>query len=119
MPQTNFTTLRERRGQEAEPPIVAELKAIFDTLPDTDLLALLRGPRRRGRPGYDVEVLWRCFVTYYALNLESVSALIRYLRNNPYVAAACGIHKPEEMPSQPYFFAVRRTSGEALAACRR
>jgi transposase len=103
MPQSNFTTLREQGGQEAEPPIVAELQAIFDTLPDTDLLALLRGPRRRGRPGYAVDILWRCFVTYYALNIESVSALIRYLRNNPYVAAACGIWSPEDMPSQPTF----------------
>jgi len=82
---------------------VAELRAIFDALPDTDLLALLRGSRRRGRPGYAVEILWRCFVAYYALNIESVSALIRYLGNNPYVAAACGIHCPEQMPSQPTF----------------
>lgn len=102
MPQSNFTTLRERRGQ-AEPPIVGELRAIFDALPDTDLLALLRGPRRRGRRGYEATILWRCFVTYYALNLESVSALIRYLRNNPYVAAACGIRSPKELPSQPTF----------------
>jgi len=103
MHQRNVTTARERRGTEYQPPIVAELQAIFDTLPDKDLLALLRGPRRRGRRGYDVSVLWRCFVAYYALNLESVSVLIRYLRNNPYVASACGIRSPEEMPSQPTF----------------
>src|SRR5438034_3927337 len=101
MHRTHFTTRRQPRGEQ--PPIVAELRAIFDALPDTDLLALLRGPRRRGRPGYAVETLWRCFVAYYALNIESVSALIRYLGNNPYVAAACGIHCPEQMPSQPTF----------------
>jgi len=35
----------------APPPVVAELQTIFETLPDDDLLALLRGSRRRGRPG--------------------------------------------------------------------
>ena len=88
MPQSNFTTLGEQRGQ-AEPPFVAELRAIFDTLPDTDLLALLRGPRRRGRPGYAVEILWRCFVAYYALNIESVSALIPLKTASSSLSRAC------------------------------
>lgn len=70
-------------------PIVGRLKAIFDALPDADLLATLRGPQRRGRPGYDAGILWRCFVTYYALGIESVSALLRTLRDNPFIAEAC------------------------------
>jgi len=85
------------------PPIVGELEAIFETLPDAELLAQLRGPRQRGRPGYDPKVLWRCYVAYYALGIESVSALIRLLRNNPYIARACGITGPGQMPSQPTF----------------
>jgi len=96
MPATNFTTSRQRRGSQ---PITERLAAIFESLPDDDLILQLRGPRRRGRPGYDPEILWRCFVTYYALGLESVCALLRLLRDNPFIAEACGVK--DEMPSQP------------------
>jgi transposase len=82
-----------------KPPIVGELEAMFRILPDDELLARLRGPRRRGRPGYDPEILWRCYVVYYLHGLASVSDLIRLLRDNPFIAAACGIDS--EIPSQP------------------
>ncbi len=85
------------------PPIVTELQAIFESLPDADFIAMLRGPKRRGRPGYDPRILWRAFICYYALGIESVSALIRFLRSNPYIAEACGIATPDQMPSQPTF----------------
>lgn len=85
------------------PPIVEELEAIFESLPDDELLVKLRGPRRRGRPGYDPEALWRCYVVYYALGLESVSDLIRLLHDNPFIAQVCGINRPEGIPSQPTF----------------
>jgi hypothetical protein len=81
------------------PPIVDNLRRLFDALPDEELLDSLRGPQRRGRPGYDQAILWRCFVTYYALGLESVSAMIRLLHDNPFIAEACGV--AGEMPSQP------------------
>jgi hypothetical protein len=85
------------------PPIVGELEAIFRELPDEELLNKLRGPKRRGRPGYDPEILWRCYVAYYYMGLESVSALIRYLEDSPYVAWVCGINSPDAIPSQPTF----------------
>ena len=85
------------------PPIVAELEAIFKELPDEDLLDKLRGPRRRGRPGYDPEILWCCYVAYYYLGVESVYALIRLLNDNPYIAAVSGINTPDEIPSQSTF----------------
>lgn len=85
------------------PPIVRELEAIFQALPDREFLARLKGPRRRGRPGYNPTVLWRCYVAYYVLGLPSVSDLIRTLHDNPYIAAACGIEYPGEIPSQPTF----------------
>ncbi len=47
------------------PPVVSELEAIFRELPDEGLLTKLRGPRRRGRPGYDPEILWRCYVAFF------------------------------------------------------
>jgi transposase len=94
---------RVSRADTQLPPIVGELEAIFRELPDEELLNKLRGPRRRGRPGFDPESLWRCYVAYYYLGLESVSALIRYLEDNPFVAQACRINSPDEIPSQPTF----------------
>ncbi len=85
------------------PPIVAELEAIFKELPDEELLAQLEGPRRRGPKGYDPSILWRCFVAYYYLGLPSVYDLIRTLYDNPFIAKACGINSPWEIPSQPTF----------------
>ena len=85
------------------PPVVAELEAIFSELPDEELLTKLKNTRRFGRPGYDPKILWRCYVAYYYLGLPSVSDLIRTLYDNPYIAAACGISSPDEIPSQPTF----------------
>ena len=85
------------------PPVVAELEAVFHQLPDDDLIRQLRGPTRRGPRGYDPFILWQCYVAYYYLGLESVSALIRLLHDNPFVAKACGIDSPEQIPSQPTF----------------
>lgn len=85
------------------PPIVHELEAIFKELSDEDLLARLKGPRRRGPKGYDPSILWRCYVAYYYLGLPSVSDLIRLLRDNPFIAGACGITSSDLMPSQPTF----------------
>ena len=36
------------------PPIIAELEAIFEQLPDGDLLSQLQGPTRRGHPEVEV-----------------------------------------------------------------
>ena len=104
------------------PPIVSELEAIFRELPDEELLARLKGPRRRGRPGYEPEKLWRSFVAYYYLGLESVSALIRLLYDNPFVAKVCGFDSPEDIPSQPTFSRfgskLARSTGEFILAIK-
>ncbi len=83
------------------PPVVAELRAIFESLPDETLIAKLRGPKRRGRPGHDVRVVWRCYLARYLLGVESVSALLRLLRNNAQIAETCGVTSADMMPSQP------------------
>ena len=84
------------------PPIVGELQAIFDALPDDELLAQLSSDSKRlGRPKYPVDVLWRCYITYYSLGLDSISALLRLLSDNPFIAGVCGIPDAESMPSQP------------------
>lgn len=86
-------------------PIACELKAAFKELSESDeeLLEALRGPRRRGRRGYNPEILWHCYVAYYLLGLPSVSDLIRLLHDNPYIADACGIPSSQSIPSQPTF----------------
>lgn len=91
-------------GAEAQvPPVVSELEAIFNELPDEDLLNGLKGPKRRGRPGYEPQKLWRSFVAYYYLGLASVSDLLRILHDNPYIAEACGFDQSGCIPSQPTF----------------
>lgn len=85
------------------PPIVGELEAIFKTLPDGDLMAKLRGPKRRGPHGYDPIILWRCYIAYYYMGLPSASDLIRTIHDNPYIASVCGINWPLGIPSQPTF----------------
>ena len=85
------------------PPIVSDLEAIFEELPDEALIGKLRGPRRRGRPAHDPEKLWRAFVAYYNMGLPSVSDLIRTLQDNPYIAAVCGYASRDEIPHQSTF----------------
>ncbi|MFC2058893.1 transposase [Chloroflexota bacterium] len=85
------------------PPIVKELQAIFEELPDEQLLAELRGKTRRGPKGYNPKILWHCFIAYYALGLPSVSEFIRTVQNNPYIAEVCGIDYPNGIPDQSTF----------------
>jgi IS5 family transposase len=86
-----------------DPPIVAELEAIFEALPDEQLLKALTPERRFGRPRVQADILWHCHIARYALGLPSVSALIRTLQDNPFIARACGIDAANQIPSQPTF----------------
>ena len=97
-----FTNARVFLANTQLPPIVSELEAIFSELPDEKLVEKLKGPRRTGRPGYDPEILWRCFIAHYYLGLPSVSDLVRILHDNPFIAQACGLDWPN-VPSQPTF----------------
>ena len=97
------TNVRVFSANTQVPPVATELEAIFKELPDEVLLSTLKGPRRRGRPGYEPEKLWRSFVAYYCLGLDSVSALIRLLYDNPFVAQTCGFDSPDDIPSQSTF----------------
>jgi len=80
-------------------PIVRQLEAIFNTIPEEGLLKALR-VYYAGRNGYTYRVLWRTYVAMSVLNLPSFAALIRALRNNPYVAQVCGITGPDAIPSK-------------------
>ena len=85
------------------PPIVAELEAIFEVLPDEELLKALTPNSRFGRPRVPPRILWHCYIARYVLGLPSVSALMRTLQDNPFIARACGIDSPGNIPSQPTF----------------
>ncbi len=85
------------------PPIVAELQALFERLPDADLLAHLEGPTRRGPKGHPVQTLWRCLIVKHYLAIPSTAAMIRTLEQNPYIASACGIDSPDTIPHESTF----------------
>ena len=79
-------------------PVVRQLHAIFETIPDKELIVDLTA--RTGRPGYTVKIIWRTYVAMAFLGLPSFASLIRTLQNNPYIAIACGITSPEGIPSK-------------------
>jgi transposase len=79
-------------------PVVRQLNAIFETLPDKELIAEMTA--KTGRPGYTIKILWRTYVAMAVLNLPSFVSLIRILQNNPYIAIACGITSTEGIPTK-------------------
>jgi hypothetical protein len=79
-------------------PVVKQLNAIFDMLPDKELIAEITA--RTGRHGYTVKILWRTYVAMAVLNLPSFASLIRTLQSNPFVAIACGIRSSDGIPSK-------------------
>jgi IS5 family transposase len=85
------------------PPVVDQLHRVFEALDDEPLIQALIGPTRRGPKGHSVIVLWHCVVARYVLGLESTEALRRELRNNPFVAQACGIESPDAIPHHSTF----------------
>jgi transposase len=80
-------------------PIARQLEAIFNTIPEDELLRTLK-VYYAGRNGYTYRVLWRTYVAMSVMNLPSFAALIRALKDNPYVAQACGITSPDAIPSK-------------------
>lgn len=100
MAYVNVTT---DRAVVQQPPIVAQLQAAFDSLDDAPLLQALIGPTRRGPKGHPVNILWHSLVAKYVMGLDSTDALIRELHNNPFVARACGIEAPDDIPHKSTF----------------
>ncbi|MDP2719371.1 MAG: transposase [Dehalococcoidia bacterium] len=85
--------------EEATPPVLRQLIAVFDAIPEEKLLSALK-VYYAGRNGYTYKVLWRTYVAMTILNLPSFAALIRTLKNNPYVSLACGITSFKDIPSK-------------------
>ena len=87
------------RSQDDTIPLTRQLEALFNAIPDEELLKALK-VYYAGRCGYTYKVLWRTYVAMAVLNLPSFAALIRTLQNNPYIALACGITSTEAIPSK-------------------
>lgn len=79
-------------------PVVRQLHAVFDSIPDKELLALLKAST--GRPGYTVKVIWKTYVAMAVLNEPTFASMIRTLQSNPYIAIACGITSQKGIPSK-------------------
>jgi len=76
------------------------LQAVFETLPDHQLITALKAARYNGRPGYPVETMWRTYLASYVLGLPSFATLIRSLHDNPDLRLACGIISEDGVPSK-------------------
>ena len=85
-------------SQDATPQ-VRQLRALFDTIPDKELLNNLK-VYYAGRNGYTYKILWRTYVAMTVLNLPSFAVLIRTLENNPFIALVCGITSYDAIPSK-------------------
>ncbi len=94
----SIISTEQAKSQDAI-PVVRQLNALFNTIPEEELLSALK-TYYAGRRGYTYKVLWRTYLAMTVLNLPSFAALIRTLGNNPYIAIACGITSIEEIPSK-------------------
>jgi len=89
----------EEEESQNSPPLVNQLESLFKVIPEDELLRALK-VYYAGRNGYTYRVLWRTYVAMTVLNLPSFSSLIRSLRDNPYLAEACGITSLDAIPSK-------------------
>ena len=99
---------REPLKRQGAVPIARQLEAIFNTIPEDELLRALK-VYYAGRNGYTYKILWRTYVAMSILNLPSFAALRRTLENSPFIAQACGIINPYNIPSK---FAYSRFMGK-------
>lgn len=95
----NCGTKEVKSQEESTPPVFKQLRTLFETIPEDELLKKLK-VYYAGRNGYTYKVLWRSYVAMTVLNIPSFAALARTLENNPYVALACGIHSADAIPSK-------------------
>ena len=84
-------------------PDLRRLELVLDTLPDGELIAALEAARGRGRDDYPVRAMWRALVAGVVFGHRSIASLLRELRRNPALLAACGFD-PLARQSRPLLF---------------
>lgn len=90
-------------GAPPQRPRIAELRAIFDDMPDRTLLRRLRAYRPVGRQGYSLRAMWRAYMASFHLNLPHTNALIRELEDDPALRAVCGFDPEVPLPDRRTF----------------
>ena len=95
MRQHHPTTLRQQPGTS---PLASELSAIFVSLDDAPILKRLAEYRWTGRPGWNLEALWRSYVALFVMNMPTVNALLRRLQDDPALREVCGFG--DDLPSR-------------------
>lgn len=91
--------LRVHRITRRESPIADQLRAVFEQIPEDDLLRSLT-TYHAGRRGFGLRVLWRTYLAGAYLGVPSFAALTRALQDNPAVAQVCGISDTKGIPSK-------------------
>jgi len=115
-PTISILDLNRTKCQE-DIPVARQLEALFNVIPEDDLLKALK-VYYAGRRGYTYKILWRTYVAMTVLNLPSFAALIRTLENNPYIAQACGISNSDALPSKfAYSRFLRKLEEPRYAVC--
>ena len=65
---------------------------VLEHLPDGPVIEALRARRGRGRDDYPVEAMWRALVAGVVFQHVSIESLLRELKRNPGLLAACGFN---------------------------
>ena len=100
-------------GAPPQAPRLADLRAIFDCIPDGPLLKRLRAYRpAAGRPSYSVRAMWRAYVASFVLNLPHTNALIRELEDDHGLRRLCGFNPRRPLPHRRTFNRFIRRLGD-------
>jgi hypothetical protein len=80
--------------------IIAELKAVINSLVDNEFRYYLHGTKHQVRAGYLMESLWKAYLLSFILNMDCTNDLIRKLEENPSFADVCGFNMDRPLPSR-------------------
>ena len=79
----------------------AVLRTILGQIDDREVVAIFRGYRWTGRPGYSPAAMWRAHIASFFLNLSNTNDLIRLLEDDPNLRAICGLG--DDLPHRTTF----------------
>jgi len=80
--------------------IIAELKAVINSLVDSEFRYYLHGSKHRIKAGFLMEPLWKAYLLSFILNMDCTNDLLRKLEENPSFADVCGFNMDRPLPSR-------------------